>query len=95
MPPPLPFSGRKGKMTKEAIFEIIVRTTCEIIPELEGHAFQPDDRLVDLGANSIDRAEIVTMTLEALSLSIPRVQLSEAKNIGELARILYEKSQAV
>ncbi len=31
----------------------------------------------DLGANSIDRAEIVTMTLEALSLPIPRVELSE------------------
>ena len=82
-------------MTKESIFEIIVRATCEVIPELEGHAFQPNDRLADLGANSIDRAEIVTMTLEALSLSIPRVQVSEAKNIGELARILYEKSQAV
>ena len=82
-------------MTRESIFEIIVRATCEVIPELEGHTFQPDDRLVDLGANSIDRAEIVTMTLEALSLSIPRVQVSEAKNIGDLTRIIYEKSQAV
>jgi len=82
-------------MEKQAIFNLVVRTVCEVIPELEGHAFQPDDRLVDLGANSVDRAEIVTMTLEALSLSIPRVELSEAKNIGELVRILYEKSRAV
>jgi polyketide biosynthesis acyl carrier protein len=82
-------------MNKESIFETIVRTICQVIPELEGYAFQPDDRLVDLGANSIDRAEIVTMTLEALSLPIPRVELSEAKSIGELVRILYEKSQAV
>jgi len=82
-------------MDKKHIFDTIVRITCEVIPELEGHAFQPDDRLVDLGANSIDRAEIVTMTLEALSLPIPRVELSEAKNIGELARIIYEKSQSV
>jgi polyketide biosynthesis acyl carrier protein len=82
-------------MSKEYIFETIVHTICEVIPELEGHAFQPDDRLVDLGANSIDRAEIVTMTLEALSLSIPRVDLSEAKSIGELTRIIYEKSQSV
>jgi polyketide biosynthesis acyl carrier protein len=82
-------------MSKEYVFEIIVHTICEVIPELEGHTFQPDDRLVDLGANSIDRAEIVTMTLEALSLSIPRVELSEAKSIGELTRIIYEKSQTV
>jgi polyketide biosynthesis acyl carrier protein len=82
-------------MSKEAIFVTIVRIICEVIPELEGHAFQPDDRLVDLGANSIDRAEIVTMALETLSLPIARVELSEAKNIGELVGILYAKSQAV
>lgn len=82
-------------MNKEYIFKTIVRIICEVIPELEGHAFQPDDRLVDLGANSIDRAEIVTMTLEALSLSISRVDLSEARNIGDLTRTIYEKSQAV
>jgi polyketide biosynthesis acyl carrier protein len=82
-------------MNKETIFETIARIICEVIPELEGYAFQPDDRLVDLGANSIDRAEIVTMTLEALSLPIPRVELSEAKSIGDLTRIIYEKSQSV
>lgn len=82
-------------MNQDAIFKTIVRIICEVIPELEGHAFQPDDRLVDLGANSIDRAEIVTMTLEALSLSIPRVELSESKNIGDLTRIIYAKSQSI
>jgi polyketide biosynthesis acyl carrier protein len=82
-------------MNKESIFETIGRIICEVLPELEGHVFQPDDRLIDLGANSIDRAEIVTMTLEALSLPISRVELSEAKSIGELARILYEKSQTI
>ena len=82
-------------MNQETIFKTIVRIICEVIPKLEGHAFQPDDRLADLGANSIDRAEIVTMTLEALSLSIPRVELSEGKNIGDLTRIIYAKSQSV
>ena len=82
-------------MTEEAVFEIIVLMICEVMPELEGHAFQLDDRLVDLGANSIDRAEIVTMILEALSLPIPRVELSGAKSIGDLVRILYEKTSSV
>jgi polyketide biosynthesis acyl carrier protein len=82
-------------MDKQSIFETVVHVSCEVIPELDGHAFQAEERLVDLGANSIDRAEIITMTLEALSLSIPRVELSEAKTIGELVRIIYEKSQSV
>ena len=81
-------------MNKDAIFQTVVHIICEVIPELEGHPFQPDDRLVDLGANSIDRAEIVTMALETLSLPIARIELSEAKNIGDLVGILYAKSQA-
>ena len=38
--------NRKGKMSKESIFEIVVHAICQVIPELEGYAFQPDDRLV-------------------------------------------------
>ena len=79
-------------MDKQSIFETVVHVICEVIPELDGHAFQSEDRLVDLGANSIDRAEIITMSIVALSLSFPRVEFSEAKTMGELVRIISEKS---
>lgn len=79
-------------MRKEDIFSIIVQHTCEIIPELEQHHFKLDDQLTDLGANSVDRAEIVMMTLESLSLQIPSIELSNARNLGDLAEILFEKS---
>jgi polyketide biosynthesis acyl carrier protein len=82
-------------MKKENIFQIVVRHICEVIPELEGNEFNPSDRLVDLGANSVDRAEIIAMTMESLSLQIPRLELFGAKNIGELVEVLYEKSQSV
>lgn len=81
-------------MNKEDIIKLIARHTCEVIPELTGHNFKPGDRLVDLGANSVDRAEIITITMEALSLQIPRVELFGANNIGELADALYEKLQS-
>ncbi|MFJ6208616.1 acyl carrier protein [Lysinibacillus sp. NPDC092081] len=82
-------------MNKEAIFNIIIRNSREVIPELEGYNFKPSDRLVDLGANSIDRAEIVMMTIEALSMRIPKVALAGANNIGELVDLIYEKLQSV
>lgn len=82
-------------MNKNEIFDLIVRHTCEVIPELESHSFETTDKLVDLGANSVDRAEIVAMTMEALELQIPRVELFGAKNIGELANLLYEKLKSV
>jgi len=79
------------EMNKEDIFEVIVGHTREVIPELEEHDFKTDDALKDLGANSIDRSEIVMMTLESLSLNIPLVEIAGAGNMGELASILYEK----
>jgi polyketide biosynthesis acyl carrier protein len=82
-------------MNREDIFELITRHICEVIPELDGHQFQSADRLKDLGANSVDRAEIVMMTMESLSLQIPRVELTGTKNIGELADVFHEKSRHV
>jgi polyketide biosynthesis acyl carrier protein len=80
-------------MNREEVFELIKRHTCEVIPELNDHAIQRSDRLADLGANSVDRAEIIMMTMEAMSLKIPRVDLYGATNIGELADVFYDKSQ--
>ncbi|WP_217563170.1 acyl carrier protein [Paenibacillus sp. GbtcB18] len=78
-------------MLKKDIFDLIVKHTIEVIPELEGHEFAPSDKLSDLGANSIDRSEIITLTLETLSFKIPRIELAAAKNIGELAEVIYGK----
>lgn len=81
-------------MNKENIFELITRHTREVVPELQGHEFKPSDRLSDLGANSVDRAEIIMMTMESMSLRIPRVELFGAANIGELADVFHKKSQS-
>ena len=80
--------------TREQVFETIVQHTREVVPELEGHAFQDSDSLRELGANSIDRAEIPMLVLESLSLSIPRVELFGPNNIGELADLIHARIQA-
>lgn len=80
------------KVSKEEILEIIVRHTREVVPELEAHEFRPDDSLKALGANSVDRADIIMMTLESLVLNIPLVAMAKAENISELAEIIHAKS---
>ncbi|ASB60984.1 poly(3-hydroxyalkanoate) depolymerase [Bacillus sp. A053] len=81
-------------MDKQRIFEVLITNICEVLPELDEHRFEPEDQLVELGADSVDRAEIITMVLEDLSLKIPRIELSGVKNIGELAEVLYDKVQS-
>lgn len=77
-------------MDKHEIFDLITRHAREVLPDLEFHEFRHDDALKDLGANSIDRSEIVMMAMESLSLRVSLVEVARAQNIGELAERLHE-----
>lgn len=62
-------------MNKMKLIELIARHTRAVLPGLETHQFIPSDRLVDLGANSVDGGEIAMLVQESLDLSVPRVEL--------------------
>lgn len=79
-------------MTQNDVFEIIIRHVREVLPALDNHDFQFSDSLKALGANSIDRSEIIMMTLESMSVNIPLIEMAKAPNIGELAGIIHAKS---
>ena len=51
-------------------------------------------RLADLGANSVDRAEIAMLVQESIGLAVPRVELFGPANIGELADLFLKKLDA-
>src|SRR5436309_15535318 len=78
-------------MNVQDIFEVVILHVREVLPELTSHDFKFTDSLRELGANSIDRSEIIAMTLDSLSLNIPLVEVARAQNIGELAGILHQK----
>jgi polyketide biosynthesis acyl carrier protein len=80
-------------MVREDIIELIGRRTCEVMPQLCAHRFLATDRLIDLGVSSIDRAEIVVLVLETLSLRLPPAATVAARNIGELADLLCRELQ--
>lgn len=81
-------------MNRQQIFELIVRHTQEVVPDLQKHTFDDKDRLQSLGANSVDRAEIVTLVLGELALDIPRVEAFGPESIGALADLLHGKLHA-
>ncbi|MBM0104592.1 acyl carrier protein [Steroidobacter sp. S1-65] len=79
-------------MNQAEIFETIVRHTREVVPALQAHRFTLTDSLRELGANSVDRADIIMMTLESLALRIPLSTMAKAENIGELASIIHARA---
>jgi polyketide biosynthesis acyl carrier protein len=75
-------------MTRDELFELMKENIYEIVPELEGVNINIRDSLRELGANSIDRAEIIICTLECINASIPMVKFGEAKNIEEIIEVI-------
>ena len=79
-------------MTKQELFELYVAQVKEVMPQLEGHDFFPTDNLRDLGANSIDRVEILMMTLESVgTANLHLIDFAGVNNIGEIIDILHSR----
>ena len=79
-------------MDHNTIFETIVKHAREVMPSLESTPLSPEDSLKALGANSIDRSEIIMMTLESLGLEISLVELARAENMGQLAALMARRA---
>ncbi|MFG2606000.1 acyl carrier protein [Streptomyces sp. NPDC048514] len=81
-------------MQQDEIFEMVKAHIYEVLPDLEGKDISREDRLADLGANSVDRAEVAMLAMESLSLQMARIELAGVRNIGDLVDVLHAKSNA-
>lgn len=72
---------------EDEVFSILHRCIVNVLPELEGRAITMHDSLKELGANSIDRAEIIVQGLSALSIRAPLITFGQARNIAELVAL--------
>jgi polyketide biosynthesis acyl carrier protein len=77
-------------VTQEQIRDAIVQWI-RIVLDADVPEIAASSSLRDLGANSIDRAEIITQVISTLDLNVPLVDLAAARNIGELTELLYAK----
>jgi polyketide biosynthesis acyl carrier protein len=84
-------AGGAGMSDSELlVFETVKRNIMAVL-NVEGSAILPERALTELGANSLDRAEIVTLSMEDLGLRFPLRELQGVANIGSLVRLLAKK----
>ena len=81
-------------MNKQDVIEILKENMIEIIPDLEEEEFSLDDSLVDIGLNSLDRGELIALTLEHLELEVSRIEFAGVDTINKLAEVFIEKYAA-
>lgn len=78
-------------MTKEEIFEVLKEVFAEIIPEVAVGDIHIDDNLKELGANSIDKADIIIESIENIGVAIPMIEFGDATTFREIIEIIYNK----
>ena len=75
-------------MNKEGIGRIVQDVIVRIVPDLKGKSIDFDSTLEELGADSVDRSEIMVLCLEALSLNVSLVELAAVRTPAELTERL-------
>ncbi len=83
-----------NEVTKAEIFSIVRAHILDILTKIAPEDVRSDVSMRTLGANSIDRAEVVVKSMADLSLKIPLVEFGNVGSIGELVDIFYENAQA-
>lgn len=78
-------------MDNNEIFMVIKQNIIDVVPELASRNITVNDTLRELGANSVDRAEILVKSLSAFKLKASLVDFAQAKNIDELVAIFSKK----
>jgi polyketide biosynthesis acyl carrier protein len=78
-------------MTRQDVFEVIIRSIEEIVPDISIENINMEDSLKEIGVNSVDRMDIIVTTLEELELHMQMVQFGGLKNIGEIVDVILKE----
>lgn len=78
-------------MDRQTIEQMLRESIIEVLPTLSATTINELDSLKNFGANSIDRAEIIMLTMSRLKSKLPLVAFASAKNIGELINIFSQE----
>jgi polyketide biosynthesis acyl carrier protein len=78
-------------LDRNDVLAIIVEKIRIVEPALEGQAIGAEDSMAEIGVDSMSRQEVLILSMEALGLNLPMVQLFGPRNLGELADLLHVK----
>jgi len=79
-------------MQREEILAKLIRIGRETVPEFQDAEFDPNKSYRDLGINSLDLMQILTVAMKELKTKIPTAQLSEVTTLNGLADLFVKAS---
>ena len=79
-------------MDKDQIKSILFSNIADIM-DMDESEIDVQESLRDLGANSVDRMEIIVETMRKIGEKINMLEFANIKNIQEMVDFLYERSE--
>lgn len=79
-------------LERDSVFAAIKRNVLTVVPELHPGDIVPERTLAELGCDSIDRADIVSMTMTDLAVTVPVHEFRQGQPIGSLVEMLCRHS---
>ncbi|MDB4960393.1 MAG: phosphopantetheine attachment site family protein [Myxococcales bacterium] len=76
-------------MSKEHVFSVVKKHLMQTVDGLSESQITLDKSMKDLGANSLDIVEIVSVSMRELKVKVPRSELSKLADIGGLVDLLH------
>ena len=80
-------------MTKDDVFAIVKKHLVNTIDGIDESQIELSRSMKDLGANSLDIVEIVSVSMRELKVKVPRSELAGLKDIGGLVDLLHDVAQ--
>lgn len=81
------------RVTRDEMFAVVKSNIQEIVESAKGVEIKETDSMRDLGADSLEIVEVVSRSMKALRIKVPRTELSGARNLKDLLD-LFEKFAA-
>ena len=76
-------------MTRDQIFALLKQHIVRVLPDVTPDRIALGASLKELGADSVDRADIATSMKDALVVDVPLVELGKVKDLAGLVDLLH------
>lgn len=87
-----PCNAKEERMTRKEILPSLLKICKEAVPELGNGEIDPNKTYRELGINSLDLMQILTVAMKELKTKIPTAQLSEVTTLNGLADLFVKAS---
>ncbi len=78
-------------MTKDEVFAVVLRQVHDVLPDVGEAEIRPERSMRELGANSIDRMDVVAASMDELGIQVPVSEFAGVDNLSGLVDALHAR----